>query len=172
MSDFQPASAPPPPEGYGGHQPARGPRPASIKTSINLVWALVALSVIGTLTSLIYLDDLVDAALEQAGTGGGAITESTARATVLVTTVIGVIIGVLLYALLAYFLGKGKNWARIVITVFGGLGVVFGLISLATSAGTQPVLFTIVAVLQLVLLAALLFFLWKKESSQWLTGKP
>lgn len=165
MSDYSSMSAPPPPEGYGAS--TRGEKPASIKTAINIIWASVALSVLSTILTFVFLDQLIDRALEANG-GAGAATGDAARSGAIIGAVVGLVIGVGLYVLLAIFLGKGKNWARIVLTVLAGIGLVFGLISLT---GGQPILLLIVQIISLALSAALIYFLWQKDSSRWLTGK-
>jgi hypothetical protein len=48
--------------------------------------------------------------------------------------VLGVVIGLIIIAaelLFIWFAWKGRNWARIVLWVFGGIGVVFGLFGLS-----------------------------------------
>ena len=83
--------------------------------------------------------------------------------------VVILLVGVGIYALLAVFLGKGKNWARIVYTV---LAAIFGLLGVLGLGGDQPALTMVLGVVQLALITATLFFLWKPESTAWLTGKP
>lgn len=73
-----------------------------------------------------------------------------------------------LWVVLAVFLRKGANWARIVLTVLAGLGMLFGAYGLGTSG--QPAIFVVVAIVQFLLYAALLFFLWRRESTAYLTG--
>ena len=156
------------PGGYGA--PARGPygpQPASVATAVKLVWAQIVLSVVSSVVTFALLDTLVDQALEDAGTST-TITEDTVRNGAIVGAVVGIVIGVVLWGLLGYFLDKGRNWARIVLTVLGVLGIVFGLLGLLSS---QPVLLSMLSVVSMTLTAAMVFFLWKPESSAWLTGK-
>lgn len=58
---------------------------------------------------------------------------------VTVSVVVGAILGLLLVALqllFAVFMRRGRNWARIVLTVFGALGVLGTLIGLAGGTST------------------------------------
>lgn len=157
-----PAGGPEPPMDQG----ASGPRPGSIDMAVKLIWVAVALTVVSTLLSFLYLDDAVDSALENDTTG--TLTESSARSAVIVVTVLVLAIGVGLYAMLAYFIGKGKSWARIVYT---GLAVLFLLLGILGMGGDQPAASQLLGVVQIALTVATLFFLWKRESTEWITGR-
>lgn len=155
------------PAGQGSHPAAgmRGPRPASVDMAIKLIWANVGLSLISTIVTFLLLDSIVDAALEDAGVSGTVDTD-TVRSGAIVGAIIGVVIGVAIAALLAHFLGKGANWARIVYTVFGALGILFSVFGL----GGLPVVLLLLSLLSLAITAGAIFFLWKKESSAFFTG--
>lgn len=162
MSDYPtyPSSGPEQPM-----QPQRGPKPAAVDTAVKLIWASIALSVVGTLLTFLYLDTMVDQVLESSA---GDMTESTAKAGVIVGAVVGLVISVGLYALLAVFIGKGANWARITFTVLAAIGILFGLLNLL--GGSQPALLMVVGLISLVLGIGAIVLLWKKESSAWFTG--
>lgn len=114
MSDsYQPYPTPPPSEGYGAT--VRPEKPASVKTAVNIIWVLVALSVLSTILTFVYLDDIVDGVLAQSG--ASATTRSAARTGAIGGAILGLVISVVLYVVLAIFLAKGHNWARIVLTV-------------------------------------------------------
>lgn len=163
-----------PPFPPGGPEPAhdptarRGPRPPSVDRALTLIWVSVALSLIGSLLSFLYVDDLVDATLESAG-GTSEMTESLARTSAIGGVVFGLVIGVALMVLFAVFIGKGANWARVVYTVLAGISLVFGVLNLLNPAG--PVLLVLLNVVGSVVTAATLWFLWQKESSAWFTGR-
>jgi hypothetical protein len=165
MSDQPPSYAPPPPEGYGVSQP-RGERPASVKTAVNLIWASIALTVLSSILTMVMLDSIVDAALE-ADTSG--VSEDALRAGVIIGAVIWLVLSVGVSVLLAIFIGRGRNWARIVYTILGGLGILFTLLGLVT--GGAPALVTVLDVLGAALIAAVIFLIWKKESSAWFSGR-
>lgn len=113
-----------------------------------------------TIVTFLLLDSIVDKALDDAGIRGTVDTD-TVRSGAIVGAVVGVIIGVAIAALLAHFLGKGANWARIVYTVFGSLGILFSLLGL----GGLPIVLLLLSLLSLAITAGAIFFLWKKESS-------
>ena len=168
MSDYQPMSAPPP-EGQGGQgsgaqqSGARGAvePPPSIRTAVNVVWGIVAISLISLVLTFVYLDDIVDAA----GTGLSADEQDAARVGAIVGAVFFGLVFAVLWAVMGIFLKKGKNWARIVLTVLAVLGILGGLFNLF---GEQPVLLLVVSVITVLLEIALLFFLYRKDSSAFL----
>jgi len=155
-------SGPEPPMNQG----PTGPRPASVDMAVKLIWVAVALTVVSTLLSFLYLDDAVASAVESDTTG--TLTEDGARTAVIVVTVLALAIGVGLYAMLAFFIGKGKNWARIVYTVLAVIFLVLGILGLG---GDQPAVSMLLGVVQIAITVATLFFLWKRESTDWLTGR-
>jgi hypothetical protein len=158
-----PAGPPEPPPGAA----PLGEPPRSIAMAINLIWAAVVVTVITTVLSFVNLDEAVETAL--ASDTSGTLTESSARTGVIVVSLVILVIGVVIYALLAVYLGRGKNWARLVYTV---LAAIFGLLGALGLAGDQPALSMLLGVVQLALIAATLYFLWQRESSAWLTGRP
>ncbi len=149
----------------GGTPAARGPRPASIDMAVKLIWANVALSLVTTVITFILLDSIVDQALDDAG-ADSSINADTVRSGALVGAVIGIIISVAIAALLAHFIGKGANWARIVYTVLAVLGILISVFGL----GGQPVLLLLLSLVSLVITAAAVFFLWKPESSAYFSA--
>ncbi len=148
------------------HRPEQpGDVPSSVRTSVTLVWAIVALSVLNAVLSLVYLDELVDAA-----TQGQSVDRGTATTGVVVGAVFSLLVFGGLWVLLALFLRRAANWARIVLTVFAALGVVFGAIGLFAS--DEPLFVTVTNLVTVVLQAALLYFMWRPDSSTYLRAHP
>lgn len=166
MTDYPQYPADPSQPGAGA--PAtRGPRPEPVDLAVKLIWALIGLSVIGALVTFLLLDQIVDQALADAGIDA-ALDADTVRSGALIGAVVGLVISVGLFALLAVFIGKGANWARITYTVLAGLGLLLNLVGLAgggTSA--QPLALDVVGLVSIVLTAAVLVLLWRKESNAW-----
>jgi hypothetical protein len=110
--------------------------PQLVNISFWLLIASAAIFVISMLTGLTQLDDPVfRQTFEQQveGTGAG-VTYEDIKGIIAGTLVVFAIIGAGLYLLVAFFVRKGKNWARILGTVFAALSVfgLFGIPSLAT----------------------------------------
>jgi hypothetical protein len=162
MSSHQPA---PPPESSITPE-TKGEPPASIRTAVTIVYVLLAVSFLSLILQLVFLDEIVDRALEAQGSG---VNEDAVRTGAIVGGVFGFLVFGGLYVVLAIFLRKGANWARIVLTVLGALGLIFGVFGLF---GDEPVLVTLFRVVTLALTAALLFFMWRPDASAYLKGRP
>lgn len=126
-------------------------------------WLLIASGVIYVISMLIgvgQLDDpLMRSTFEDAmrsGGAGGEFSYEDIKGVLAGTLVVFAIIGAALYALVAFFVRKGKNWARILGTVFAGLSV-FGLFQVP-SIGTLGTLMGIAAIVLLYLPAAAPYF--------------
>ena len=123
--------------------PSEQPQPAGsagvpqlVNISFWLLIASAAIFVISMLTGLTTLDDpMFRNAFEQQveGTGAG-VTYEDMKGVIAGTLVVFAIIGLALYLLVAFFVRKGKNWARVLGTVFAVLSVLglFGPPSFAT----------------------------------------
>ncbi|MDP9822374.1 hypothetical protein [Nocardioides massiliensis] len=163
MTEYQPYPSEGPEPVY---QPGsnRGPRPSAVDTALKLIWAGIALGVISALLTFVYLDDLVDAALENAD-ATMELSESAARGGAIASVIFGLVVGVGLMVLVAVFIGKGANWARIVFTVLGVLSVLGVLLTLTNPSG--PVILLILSLVQVILTIAAIVLLFKSESSAW-----
>ncbi len=141
--------------------PPKGRPPASVKTAVTLIWASVALGVISSIVTFVFLDDLA----ESAGTGG--VDQDSARLGVIIGAVVGLIVSVAIAALFAYFISKGANWARIIYTVLIVLGIAFNLYGLL---GAQLAISIVISVVSLALSIAILFFLYRPDSNRYFTA--
>ncbi len=108
-----------------------------VEISFWLWIATVVLGVLGLVVMYIQIDllraELVNSLLAQDPTADRSTVERFATVGSVVAVVIGlVLVGVQL--LLVFLMRSGRNWARIVLAVLGGLGVLFGLIGLAASS--------------------------------------
>lgn len=158
---YQPMPAEP--EGQGDYPTPRGAPPPSVQRAVMLIWVNIALSVVTTILTFVFIDDIAAAQgfeLDEAGA-------DTVRSAAIVGAIIGLVVFGGLYVLLAIFISKGANWARIVWTVLAAIGIVFGLIGLL---GDQPALLLIVGLVGLVLTIWTLVLLWTKDSSAYFRG--
>jgi len=124
---------------------------------------VVALSVITTILTFFYLDDIVEAA----GVELNSPEADDARTGGIIGAIIGFLIFGALWILLGIFLRKGANWARIVLTVLAALGLAIGLFGLL---GEQPAVFLVISIVQMALYVALLVFMWRRESSDYIAA--
>src|SRR5918997_3616736 len=129
-----------PPYGYGaapsapGYQfPSEAPeRPTTVRVGVGAFMATLILGIISALVQFSDIDGLVAQAVAVAN--DPAVTEDVIRAGVLLGAVIGLLLTAL-QALFIWFAWKGRNWARIVLLVLGGISVLFGLSALAGAGG-------------------------------------
>jgi hypothetical protein len=110
--------------------------PQLVNISFWLLIASAAIFVVSALAGLGTLDDprfrdVFDSQVQ--GTGAG-VTYEDMKGVIAGTLVVFAIIGLALYLLVAFFVRKGKNWARVLGTVFAALSVLglFGPPSFAT----------------------------------------
>ncbi|MEV7572029.1 hypothetical protein AB0P28_02915 [Pseudarthrobacter sp. NPDC089323] len=146
--------------------PSEQPQPAGANGVPQLVnisfWLLIASAVIfvvSLLTGLTQLDDpMFRQIFEDQMEAGGAtgVTYEDIKGIIAGTLVVFAIIGAGLYLLVAFFVRKGKNWARILGTVFAALSI-FGLFGPPT-IGTLGTLLGIAAIVLLYLPAAAPYF--------------
>jgi hypothetical protein len=159
----QPAWSPyPSAPGYGQPAGSSTPtlRPRTVTAGIGAFLVYALLSLIGTVIGFATFDTLVDQAAEDAGFDGDLSGLEDAIATT--ALVFGVVIAAL-YLVLAWFAWQGANWARIVLWVFGGLALLFGVLGLASNSGVLALL----GVLQLLAIAAGIVLLALKPSHAW-----
>jgi hypothetical protein len=138
-------------------------RPTTVRVGIGAFVATLILGLVAAAVQFSDPDDLIDELLAQ----DASLTEDVARTALTVGIVIGLLF-VAAQALFIWFAWKGRNWARIVLFVLGGLGVVFGLAGLAGDSATGASDFlTSMAVFQWLLTLVGVVALALKPSSEW-----
>lgn len=167
-------SMPPPPGGFPAGVPV-GPRPKEVDLSFWLWVTSFVLGIVGLIVFLGEFDTIRDTAVQEARRqvqrDGSPLDEAQLQSITNAVLIGGVVIGLLVSAvelLFAMFMRKGRNWARILLTVFGGIGVVSGLYSLTTEAGVQLAL-TVVS-LPVVIGAIVTMFL--PAANPWFRPRP
>jgi hypothetical protein len=137
-------------------------RPAPVSTAVKLMYAIAALAIIGALLGLADLGDLRD----RVRTASPSLSSSDLDTAVTVSIVVALVIAVVeavLWVLFAIFTGRGRNWARIVVTVLAALVIISGLTALVN--GFQ--LADVATVLALVCAVGVVVLLFRRESSAW-----
>ncbi|CAH0204948.1 hypothetical protein SRABI26_02014 [Arthrobacter sp. Bi26] len=143
---------------YPSEQPqAPGTVPQLVNTSFWLIVAAGALWVISMLVSLGTLDTpaVRDMFEQQMATSGTKVDFESIKGFLIGTIVVFAVISAGLYALVAFNIRKGKNWARILGTVFAALSI-FNIFPL--SLATLAALVGIAAIVLLYLPAASPYF--------------
>jgi hypothetical protein len=132
-------------------------RPSTVKAGIG---AFLASTLLGLLASIITFSD-IDSLVAQSTTGG--LDEGSVRTALILGAVIGLVF-LAIYLVVLWFAWAGRNWARIVLWVLGGLNVVSGL---STGLSNDSGLLSLLSVLQLLLVIAGIVLLALKPSNEW-----
>jgi hypothetical protein len=165
-------AAPAAPTGYGAPTPVE--RPLTVRAGIGAFVGSIVISVVAAVITLLNLDELSALAVDQAGTGELSREEAEIAAAMGDTFgAFGVVVGLIftgVFALFVWFAWRGQNWARIVLWVLAGLGIVFGIIGTGMSSSfgveTLPVL-TFLTWVELLFDAVAVVLLALKPSNEW-----
>ena len=155
------APAPSAPTGHGA--PPAVERPPTVRAGIGAFLASLILSLVALVVTFADMDTLIAEAL--ATSTDPAVTEDVVRAGLVIAAIIGLVIFAL-QALFLWFAWQGRNWARIVLMVLGGLAVLFGLAGSAMGTA-QTGFLDALGWFQLLLTAAGVVLLAMKPSSDW-----
>ena len=130
--------APSAPPGWGAQAPAPVERPTAVKVGIGAFMAGLILGLITVIMTFSDLDGRIADALQQARASGSDVqlTRDAARAAAIAVGIIQLVF-VALEAMFIWFAWNGRNWARIVLWVIGGFGIVGGLFGLAAGTATS-----------------------------------
>lgn len=140
-----------------------GEAPPSVRTASVLLWVLVGLIAVRTLTTIVLFDDLIDAYAEgdaSAGLPRDAV-EDAAPAYVSTAVFTFVVLGGLL-ALCAVYVRRAAGWARIVATMFASLAALAGLLVLLQPS--TP-LFTVLGLLNAAVAVAVVVQLYSRSAN-------
>ena len=140
----------------------QGPPPATVT---NAVWAIllrVAFSLVGIVVVLATQDSLRAQLLKAGPTLTSATLDTAVTVAVAMSIALGIVVAIL-WGLLAFFIRKGKNWARITMWVFAGLNVVSVPFTLAQGATGLNVALSLI---NLVLDVAIIVLLARRPSSE------
>jgi len=156
---------PPPPEDYStGQAPLRGNRPKEVEISFWLWIATVVLGVVGMIAMYSQINQIRAEAINRVLAQNPAADQSTIESATTAGFIIGSVLGLLVVAaelVFVFLMRGGRNWARIVLAVLGGLGVLLGLIGLAIGGGS------ITGLLQLLLLIGAIVTMFLPPANAW-----
>jgi hypothetical protein len=159
------APAPSAPTGFGAPQAME--RPMTVRAGLGAFVAAIVLSVVAQIVTLLNYDRIVDWTFANLGVERTADVEA-ALASAETSATVGSVVGFLFiacYALFVWFAWQGRNWARIVLWVLGGLGIISGLAGLAV--GSPLPFLGALNVFQLLILIAGVVLLALKPSNEW-----
>jgi hypothetical protein len=142
---------------WGGAPAAPTARPSTVRNGIYAFLANTILGLLGSIVTFADFNGLVDDAARDAG-----VSTDSVRAGIMVGAVIGLVF-LAAYLLVLWYAWQGRNWARIVLWVLGGLSVISGLVGLGNGNGFLALL----GVVQLLLVIAGIVLLALKPSNEW-----
>lgn len=152
---------------YGQPATAAGPVPKEVDLASKLMFLRVALGILSAILAFTLGDSIKDSIRE----GNPNLTASEVDSAYAIGIGVALFFGLvfaLLYVLLAIQVRKGKNWARIVTIVLATLGVLTGLLGLASDG---PALDRIVSLLLLLVDAAIIVLLVMKPSRDFFASR-
>ena len=159
------APAPSAPTGYGAPQALE--RPLTVRAGLGAFIGSMVLGAVAQVITLLNYQTVLDWTFANAGIDNGAEIEA-ARQGAEIGARIGIVLGfafIAVYGLFVWFAWRGRNWARIVLWVIGGLGIVSGLAGLAV--GSPLPFLGALGVFQLLLVTGAVVLLALKPSNEW-----
>jgi hypothetical protein len=182
---YGPSPYGPPPGGgqpygspYPGQQPPpgftpRGPaapveKPKDVETAFRLGLLAVVIGIVGIALSFAVAGPSIDAAIAANPLPPG-ITADQFRQIALVSSIVVAVLLLIVIAVYLLFLFKmraGRNWARIMTTIFAAIWIAFGVFGLVgigevIAAGPLGIVSAVLSVLLLVVLVASIFFMFR-----------
>ena len=157
---FQPYPAAPHGGGWGGPS-APTERPTTVRAGLGAFLLHTLLSAIGSIITFANFDTLLDRAALDAGLDTDGLGDFTQAIVIfgLVITLLFVALGLLMI----WFAWQGRNWARIVLWVLGGLS----LLSVVGGFGQPMAVLTVLGVVEWLLVLAGVVLLALKPSNAW-----
>jgi hypothetical protein len=161
------APAPSAPTGYGAPQPME--RPTTVRAGLGAFIATLILSLVSSIVTFADFDNILNAALAAQGTNTAdlGVDQHAFVRTVLIAGVVFGLVFAALQVMFIWFAWNGRNWARIVLWVLGGLGVVGGLIGIASPQAGQPGFLVGISLFSFLLTLAGVVLLALKPSNDW-----
>ena len=160
-------SAPSAAPGWGADAPQPMERPVTVRAGVGAFLASLVLSAIGGLVTFLNWDEMLDWTLAETTTESG-VTQAEIEQFAELGLQFGIAFGVvllLLEALFVWFAWQGRNWARIVLWVLGGLVLLSAPLN-AASSGPLPFV-TALTWFQVLLTLAGVVLLALKPSNDW-----
>ncbi|MER7452150.1 hypothetical protein ABTW96_17885 [Nocardia beijingensis] len=155
--------------------PVRPPMPEDVGTARQLWWGVVGFGVVQLIASIVAALDqrrsFAEEVFEQARTQDPQVTMASAELMVSLVYVVVVLIGLGLSALalvIVHQFGRGKPWARTVLTVLGAWSVVIGvgaLLAIDAVTGTASLVAGGASIVQAVLAAGAIYLSHRPDAT-------
>lgn len=153
--------------GYGAPAAVKPPMPRSVRIAVNLMFAGLAVGLINMVIGLTQLSKVND---HLRSLGYSDTTISSDKGVFVAGAVVGGLIGTGLWLWMALATRAGQNYARIVSTVFFGVGVLGGISNLVSD--WVPVIDKVSSVVTLAVGLLAIIFVWRGESGPYFAPRP
>jgi hypothetical protein len=142
-------------------------RPLTVRAGLGAFIASIVLSAVAQVVTLLNWQTIVDWTFANAGIQPGANTDAALQGAEIGARVgsVAAFVFIAAYGLFIWFAWSGRNWARIVLWVFGGLGIASGMVGLAV--GSPLPFLSALGAFQLLFLVAGVVLLAMKPSNEW-----
>jgi len=142
-------------------------RPLTVRAGLGAFLGSMVLGAVGQVVTLLNWKRIIDWTFTNARIDTGADADAVRRGAE-VAGQIGIVVGFLfiaVYGLFVWFAWQGRNWARVVLWVLAGLGIISGLSGLVV--GSPLPFLSALGGFQMLLLIAAVVALALKPSSDW-----
>ncbi|MCC9144740.1 MULTISPECIES: hypothetical protein [unclassified Arthrobacter] len=120
----------------GAAKPAKGPAPREVITGFWLIIAAGVLSFINNVITSFSLPSLMTSEEQEAFSGVG-VDEQSLNSFLVSFGIVVALMGLGVYVLIAFFVRRGKNWARVLGTVFAAFSLI-GIFTMLGAYFTSP----------------------------------
>jgi hypothetical protein len=160
-----PGYGPAPSAPLGQGAPAHMERPLTVRAGLGAFIGSMVLSAVGQVVTLLNKQTIVDWTVANGGPQADPATSRAAAEAIVGIGSVGALVFIAVYGLFVWFAWRGRNWARIVLWVLAGLGIVSGMAGLAI--GSPLPFLGALGGFQLLLLIAAVVTLALKPSNEW-----
>ena len=152
---------------YGAPPSPRPPMPSTVRNAVNLMFAGAGLAVLQMIVGVAMVNSVVDH-LRSIGTVDSTITSD--KSAFIGLAVVGGLIGAGLWLWMALATRAGQGYARIVSSVFFGIGVI-GLLG-NISVSWVPALTRVLDLVELIIGLLAIVFVWNRQSGPYFNPPP
>lgn len=153
-------AAPPVNEQAAGAAP---PAPGAVENAFKLWMGIIAISVINAIVTFIAGADAFEDAMRQSGQGLTADQIEQAASTAFAISVVITVALIVLYVLFTFKMRAGRNWARITLTVLGGISLLFTVIGSTQASGLNLV----ISLISAALVIGAIYFMFRPEANEY-----
>lgn len=147
------------------------PQPANRPKEVDYsFWLWISWFVLGVLGFLLSYQQIRETTTRQMRASDPTIDPATLENVTTAGFTVGLVFALLIIAVevvFVFLMRGGRNWARIVMVVLGGIALLFGLIGLLIGLTSASGLMSVVGLLQVLLLAGAIVMMFRPAANAW-----